>query len=292
MNGRASSFGAITIVNAIAGGRGATASVGLRTEVKVEMTEGVRGWQAIVNGQPSTSSLPAETVRQTLVASDLSPGRFGGTIETLSSIPMGVGLKSSSSSSVAISLAVLDALGRDDFDVNAVLRCSVRASLLSKVSITGAMDDAASCLLGGVNMADNLRVKLVDSRHFAKQLDVLIKVPDEKSRRGSMNLTRVKKLKRICDSIFDMSLDGEYWSAMTLNGILYSCILGYPSEHSLQALELGALGAGLSGTGPAVAAIFDRSQRSELKRLKREWSRDGSAVLETSTNDEKGKILG
>lgn len=286
------SFGAISIVNAIAGGKGATASICLNTDAKVEISEGKGVWTTMVDGDEAAYDLPVETVKQTLLASRLNPGKYRGTIEMRSSIPMGVGLKSSSSASVAVSLAVLDALGKESIDVDMVLACSVRASLRSKVSVTGALDDAASCLLGGVNMADNLRVRLIRSRPMRRRLKVLIKIPHEESRRRSMDLVRARKLRRICDSLFSMALDGSYWAAMTLNGMTYSHLLGYPVGPALQAVGLGALGAGLSGTGPAVAAVFDTSRRNGAERLRRGWSRDGSVVLETNTNNERGRFLG
>ncbi len=286
------SFGAISIVNAIAGGKGATASVCLTTAARVEMSEGKGTWDAILNGERVEYNLPAEVIRQTLIASKLDPRKYRGTIEVRSDIPMGVGLKSSSSASVAISLAVVDALGKDDINVDMVLACSARASLRSKVSITGALDDAASCLLGGVNMADNFRLKLVRSRRMRRKLKVLIRVPNQESRRESMDLVRVKKLRGVCDSLFSMSLGGSYWEAMTLNGMVYSYLLGYPTWPALRAIEFGALGAGLSGTGPAVAAVFEPSKRSGADRLRRAWSNDGSVVLETHTNNERGRFSG
>ncbi len=286
------SFGAISIVNAIAGGRGVTASVRLTTTAKVDMSEDKGTWDAFVNGEQVEYNLPAEVVRQTLIASKLDPRKYRGTIEVRSDIPIGVGLKSSSSASVAISLAVVDALGKDDINVHMVLACSARASLRSKVSITGALDDAASCLLGGVNMADNLRLKLIRSRPIRRKLKVLIRVPHQQSRRKSMDIAEVRKLRRVCESLFSMSLGGSYWEAMTLNGIVYSCMLGYPTWPAIQAIEFGALGAGLSGTGPAVAAVFDPSQRNGADRLRRAWSSDGSVVLETNTNNERGGFSG
>ncbi len=256
------------------------------------MSEDKGKWDVIVNGEPAEYDLPSEVARQTLIASKLDPRKYRGTIEVRSDIPIGVGLKSSSSASIAISLAVVDALGKDDINVDMVLACSARASLRSRVSITGALDDAASCLLGGVNMVDNLRLKLIRSKPIGRKLKVLIRIPHQKSRRESMDLVRVKKLGRVCDSLFSMSLGGSYWEAMTLNGLVYSYLLGYPTWPAVQAIEFGALGAGLSGTGPAIAAVFDASQRNGADQLRGAWSSDGSVVLETNTNNERGRFTG
>ena len=88
-----------------------------------------------------------------------------------------------------------------------------------------------------------------------------------------------------------MSLKGDYWRAMVLNGMAYSSILKYDPFPALRAVELGALGAGLSGTGPAVAAVFDPSKQAEIDALTKDWAADGSTVIETETNNEHGRLL-
>jgi shikimate kinase len=71
----------------------------------------------------------------------------------------------------------------------------------------------------------------------------------------------------------------------------YSSILKYDPFPALRAVELGALGAGLSGTGPSVAAVFDPSKQAEIDALRKEWSSDGGSVIETETNNEHGRVI-
>ena len=59
---------------------------------------------------------------------------------------------------------------------------------------------------------------------------------------------------------------------MILNGGAYSSILKYDPLPALRAVEHGALGAGLSGTGPAVAAVFDPSKQAEMDELAEDWA--------------------
>src|SRR4029077_12775945 len=113
---------------------------------------------------------------------------------------------------------------------------------------------------------------------------VLIRIPDATSKRAATDLARLRKFGAIADIPFRMSLEGEYWRAMTLNGIVYSSFLQYDPTPALRAVELGALGSGLSGTGPAVAAVFDPDMKGAMKTLAEDWSADGSRVLETETN--------
>lgn len=288
---KAATFGAISIVNAIASGKGATASVKLTTEAEVEIESSRGDWEFLVNGRRSDSSLALETVRRAIKTAGKDPDAFSGRVQTTSSVPIGVGLKTSSAASTSIALAVFAALGQKAFDPKKVLDCSVEASLASGASITGALDDAAGCLLGGLNMTDNLARKVVSSKLFDKKLKVVIRVPKTRSRRDSVDPQFIRRFAGLTNLFFEMSLQGDYWRAMVLNGMAYSSILKYDPFPALRAVELGALGAGLSGTGPAVAAVFDPSKLAEIDALKKDWASDGSGVIETETNNEHGRLL-
>jgi shikimate kinase len=291
LRAKASTFGAISIVNAIASGKGATASVRLTTEAEVEMEASRGDWEVVVNGKSPGSSLAVETVRRAIKSAGKDPDAFSGRVQTTSTVPIGVGLKTSSAASTSIALAVYAALGQKAFDPKKILDCSVEASLASGASITGALDDAAGCLLGGLNMTDNLARKVVSSKLFDKRLKVVIRVPKTRSRRESLDPQFIRRFGGLTSLFFEMSLKGDYWRAMVLNGMAYSSILKYDPFPALRAVELGALGAGLSGTGPAVAAVFDPSKQAEVDALAKDWASDGSDVVETETNNEHGRLL-
>lgn len=290
MRGKSTTFGAVSIVNAIAGGRGAAAGVRLTTDAEVELADEPGRWTVVTNGKEQESKLAVETARLALKGDGKDPDQFSGRIETSTSTPIGVGLKTSSSSSTAIALAVHAALGHKAYNPQKVLECSVEASLSSGASVTGALDDAAACLLGGLNMTDNLGRKIVRSKLFERTLKVVIKVPRKASARQAMDLAFVKKFGKITDSFFRMCLDDDYWRAMVLNGLTYSSILKYDPFPALQAVEMGALGAGLSGTGPAVAAVFEPSKQKEIDALAELWKEDGSSIITTETNNEHGRL--
>ena len=288
---RAQTFGAISIVNAIASGKGATASVRLTTEAEVEVEDSPGEWEVTVNGKRSESRLAVETVRRAIKIAGKDPDAYCGAVSTSSSVPIGVGLKTSSASSTAVALGAFAALGQKAFDPKKVMDCSVEASLASGASITGALADAAACVLGGLNMTDNLGRKVVSSKLFDKKLKVVIVVPKTKSRRESVDPEFIRRFASLTNLFFEMSLKGDYWRAMVLNGMAYSSILKYDPYPALLAVEHGALGAGLSGTGPAVAAVFDPSKEGEIDALTKEWASDGSTVIETETNNEHGRLL-
>ena len=144
---------------------------------------------------------------------------------------------------------------------------------------------------GEGSMTDNIAMKVVSSRLFDKKLKVVIRVPKGKSRREAVDPKFIRRFGNVTNLFFEMALKGDYWRAMLLNGMTYSSILKYDAFPALQAVEHGALGAGLSGTGPAVAAVFDPSKSEDLPALKEHWSSDGSSVIETETNNEHGRLL-
>ncbi len=271
------------MVNAIASGKGATVSVGLPTTAKVEVNEHIGWWKVSMNGRRQTSSLAVEAIRGAIGICGKDPAGYSGSIETTTTAAVGVGLKTSSSSSVAIILATLSALGVSSYEPEEVARCSASSALTAGVSVTGAMDDAASSLLGGTNFTDNSRMKIVSSAPVGRRLPVIIMVPTRKSRRASVEVNYVRRFSKISQSIFSLGRQGKIWKAMTLNGLLYCSIYGYPPIDALQAMEGGALGAGLSGTGPAVAAVFE--DRKEAEQLARVWEEGGSKVIRTETSD-------
>ncbi len=290
MKGRGSTFGAISIVNAIAGGKGVTASTKLGTESIVELENKAGGWSVFINEEKVESRLASETIRLALKMAGKEPADYSGTVHTTTTLPIGVGLKTSSSSSSSIALGVFAALGQRAFDPQKIMICSIDASLASGASVTGAMDDCASCLLGGINMADNLGRKIERSKLFDRPLKIVIKVPNTPSKRTAVDVADVKKLGKVAEVLYKMCVEGDLWRAMTLNGVLYSGIYGYDSRAALLAVEHGALGASLSGTGPATAAVFDPKSSSEMGHLVEVWASDGSKVLETETNNEHGRI--
>ena len=281
-------MGAISVVNAVACGKGASLAVKLPTLAKVDVNRRSGGWRVLTNGQRAPSPLAAVTAGKAIGMLGDDPGRYSGSIWTTTSVPVGVGLKTSSSASVAITLAVFSAFGRTSYSARDVLWCSVASSLEAGVSVTGAMDDAASCLLGGVNFADNSAGRVLSSAGLGKPMPVLIKVPALGSRRRAVPPAYLRKFSREAELIFRTGRDGNVWKAMILNGLLCCAAYGYPPGDALGALEGGAIGAGLSGTGPAVAAVFDGW--SDARKLARRWKAEGAKLIRTETCDGGGAI--
>jgi shikimate kinase len=68
---------------------------------------------------------------------------------------------------------------------------------------------------------------------------------------------------------------------MTLNGLVYCKAFGYDTRSIREALHEGAIAAGLTGKGPAVAAIVPRTK---AKHVLSAWDSLPGRIIETSFN--------
>jgi len=279
LKGRAVAYGAVSIVNAIATGRGAALGVGLKTEAEVELEpSGDRRMNFRFEGCSGGGGLAEATVREVLSRFGLEG--FEVKVSTKSEIPVGKGLKSSSAASNAIALATLSALGKRLNGMD-VVKLGVKASLKVGVTITGAFDDACASFFGGFAVTDNLRRKVLRLEPPPEDISVVIYVPEERMYTKDVDIGRLKPFRHVILEVFDLALRGRYWEALTLNGLIHSTAFGFTLEATVKALEAGALAAGLSGTGPAVAAVCSREGVDGVKAA---WSGMSGEVLVTAVN--------
>ncbi|MFP4170205.1 MAG: shikimate kinase [Methanomassiliicoccales archaeon] len=248
MRGEATCHGAATIVNAIATGRGAAFGLDLFTRAVVEITDepGVS-----CDAQGEDPSMVCSCVEG--VIERFAPGR-GARVSTESNIPVSRGLKSSSAAANAAIMASLDALSVEMDPVEAV-RMGTRKAVEAGVSVTGAFDDAAASMLGGVVVTDNREERIIKRDQLPEGVEVLLHVPEFRIRKGGLPLDRIRSLSSLVEAAFGMCLQGDYLRAMTLNGLCYSVAQGLNMDLVMDALKCGALAAGLSGTGPATAIL-------------------------------------
>jgi shikimate kinase len=124
---------------------------------------------------------------------------------------------------------------------------------------------------------------------MAEDLAVLFHVPAKKAYTVSSDVDRVKGVASLIKIAYKEALKGNYWAALTLNGLVYSSALGYNSSIAIDALMAGALAAGLSGTGPAVVAIVPDEK---IDLVKDALQGNEGKILETRVNHEKAKLVG
>ena len=181
--GRARAWGAVSVVNGIATGEGASMAVGLSTTATVELIEETDAIEVSIGGDPGEDpTLAREVVRRVCVRAGVA---HGARVATESDIPVSRGLKSSSAAANAVALATNEALkilegrGLPERDL---LDCAIDAALAAKVTITGAFDDATASLHGGLSVTDN-RARKVYARHAPPAGHVaVVRVPDRKVR--------------------------------------------------------------------------------------------------------------
>lgn len=290
MKGKSLTYGAVSIVNAIPSGTGVTLGVDLKTSCSVELNEEPGEFQVTVNGVPADKSLALATVKQVLGEIGLNAMSYSGRIDTVTEIPMEAGLKSSSSSSTAIALALCSALGiKVDFEK--ILKWSCSASIEAKKSITGAMDDAAACIYGGINVVDNVKGRVILSKSFPESFQILVNIPREKSKRNEIDVKSMHCFAGVMNSIVNLAIDGDVWNCLTINGLVISALMGYSNEIALNAINKGALAAGVSGTGPAVVAIFPEDSEQSIIPLMSDWEKRGSLIIRTKVNNKKASVI-
>ena len=277
---QATVHGAISIVNGVAAGRGATLGIGLRVQAEIECTAGT-GITIESKERSISSNLIHHTIRRAVPARRLEENRMR--VSIISDIPAGYGLKSSSAISSAVSLASARVMeGR--INDNQVLLDGVEASIEAGVSITGAYDDACACYYGGFAVTENLKRQLVRAERGPSDLMVSILVPRAR-RRG--NVRRLALLKKVFERAWDLARKGAYWDAMTINGLAISSILGHDPKLIPELIERGALAASVSGNGPAVAVV---STQDNIPNIQERLASHDGRIITAAINNDKAEV--
>ena len=258
MKGEGTSFGAISVMNAIPCGIGSTIGVGLKTDVLFE--DGDKK-EVIIVDRPGMSPALAETcVRRAreAIGQDVDPGYR---LEIRTEIPPSMGLKSSSSVCNAVISAVLNAYG-ERMEPLDIIRLGVECAKECKVTITGAFDDACGCGLGGLVVTDNSRNELI-LRKEIPEYDVIICIPDRMIPKSKVPVERYRELRERYERMVPRIGD-DYLNILTENGRCVEDIISDANGLAEMVLKEGALAAGITGTGPATAII---ARKGDGKRI-------------------------
>jgi shikimate kinase len=284
--GEALAHGAATIVNAIATGRGAAFGVDLWTTARVHLTRTPGQIKGTILSDPEEDPTLLREAIATVLRHFHVDDTFGAWAETESNIPIAKGLKSSSVASNALVLATVGALGRQVDDFTAV-NLGVEASLTAKATITGAFDDACASFFGNIVVTDNTARRVLHVATIQEDLVVLLYVPPAKAYTFTSDVARMQLIAPQVDVAFAEALRGHYWTALTLNGLLYAAALHLDPQPALDALAAGALASGLSGKGPAVVAV---TQEKNINRIIAAWTAYDGEILRGRINRDKAKI--
>jgi len=252
--------GAISLVNAIATKKGVTLGIDLKVIAEIETSSG-KGITIKSKNKSLSSRLINKTIEKIVSKKDLEQNKITITLE--SEIPTGYGLKSSSAISSAVALACAKVF-KPKLTDQQILVAGVDASIETKVSITGAYDDACSCYYGGFNITDNAKRKRI---HFEKGPSNLIAVIFIPKNRKRGNLKNLKLLSSVFENAWELARKTNYWEAMIINGLATALILNSDPKIITNVIEKGALAASVSGNGPSIAVITKKENEANIKKV-------------------------
>ena len=271
---------AISIVNAIATGKGATLGISKNVSVEIETSHG-EGITVEIGKKQMKSRLINRVIGKIVPKNTLSKTKLRILVD--SEIPTGYGLKSSSAISTAVAMGCAKLFKPDMSDFE-ILRAGVDASIETKVSLTGAYDDACACYFGGFIVTDNYKRKIIHSKKCQNNISAIIFIP--KSRKRG-NVKKLKILSDVFEQAWNLAKKSDYWNAMILNGFATSAILNSNPKIISKLIENGALGASISGNGPSIAAI---TKNETVPKIKKVFSSFEGNVMVAKINNKKAEV--
>ena len=273
-------YGAVSMVNAIAIGKGSTLGIDTFVETTLTKKDG-KGIHITSENKTISSRLINKLIENMVSKKILDNTRLE--LDFKSNIPTGYGLKSSSSISSAVILSCAKAFDKQMSDED-ILKLGAKTSIQTKVSITGAFDDACACHFGGFNVTDNLKMKLLKREIAPRELQAVIFLP--KSRKRG-NLKKLKDFRTAFERSWELARKSDYWNAAILNGIATTTILNSEPNLIIKLMEKGALCATISGNGPSIIAITDKKNKS---RIQKEFSGLQGKIMIANINNKKAYV--
>ncbi|AXI25918.1 shikimate kinase [Methanofervidicoccus sp. A16] len=271
-----------TIINGIATGKGSAFAINLKVKATVEfIDDGKKEIKGIVKDNPNIDTTLIELcLKNVLEYLDLD---YSGKVITETEIPIRSGLSSSSATSNAVVMAAFDALG-EKIDDKLVLEIAIKSSFEAGVTVTGAYDDATASYYGGITITNNLERRIIKRDRFKEDVGVLVFIPKLNK---NVDVNRMKLIKDYVEVAFRECLQGNYYRALFLNGLLYASALGFPTNIPIEAIEKGALTAGLSGTGPSYTVLC---HWEDIEKVKTTLERYGRVII-TELNNSGAEIV-
>lgn len=236
--------GGVSILNAIPLGLGSSCAVDLSVEVEASF------------GRQEPGSALVDTI------TGYFSKRSGRdvSVKVRSDLPRGGGLKSSSAVAAG-AVSALAAITGLEVDVPVL---AAKLSIEAGVSVTGALDDVAASLYGGISVCDNTKMKILKRDPFPEGYRFVL-LPRGPRRNFDPDLLRRRW--PAFKSISTLLYSGNYIEAMSRNGLSVSQALGYETDILLRAVELGAKASGVSGNGPSLFALVKEGDEGPIMDL-------------------------
>ena len=273
-------YGAVSMVNAIAIGKGATLGIDTYVETTLIKKEG-KGIH-ITSENKTISSRLINKIIENMIPKEIRD-KTKLELDFKSNIPTGYGLKSSSAISTAVVLSCAKAFDIKIKDED-VLKIGAKTSIEAKVSITGAYDDACACYFGGFNVTDNFKMNLVQRELAPEKLQAIIFLPRTR-KRG--NLKRLVEFKSAFEKAWKLASNSDYWNAAILNGIATTSILNSEPHLITKLMEKGAICATISGNGPSIIAITNENNKSNIQK---EFLKLDGKIMVANINNKKAYV--
>lgn len=266
MRGVGTARAAISIVNALPLGIGAAVGIEwpVRATARLAPDEAGDGRITVEPAGAGTAIVrtAARTSLERFVARRV--GRLRLTIR--STLPVARGLKSSSAVSSSVAAATARAGGAEP-DPMEVARLTAEVGRLTGLSATGAFDDAVAGLLPGGVVTDNRHDRRLRSLSVDSGLAVALWVPRGTHPRSPAVHERFRRDRRLAERAAEAALDGDWATAMRANSELVEKVMGYRYAGLHDAVaSAGAVAAGVSGLGPAFAALAPRRSVAKVLR--------------------------
>jgi shikimate kinase len=264
---------------------GSAFAIDLNISVKALLTESsAKTKNIIINSDYSSAKgrmLIEECVKRTLTMTGFED-RFDVRLEINSILPIARGLKSSSALGNAVILAILDAL-KVNLKPEEVAEININSAIASGLTKAGSFDDTYATLLGGIVFTDFYSRTLIKRSEMPWELDVILLIPPESERNlppGSRDA--LKCLDKEMRQLHQAAMNGDLFSAMTMNGLIHANFFNYNLDVIVKAMENGAHAACLSGKGPAFVALASKAQTFAIIQI---WKRFGFDILITKVNN-------
>lgn len=261
MTGIGQSHGAITVINAMPCGIGST--IGVALETKATFSQDGEGRNVTISNDPTENDSMARICVRRAYETARIEEPDGWTLETDSQIPVSRGLKSSSTACNAILRAVFAEL-ECEMEPVMLIRLGVECAREAKVTVTGSFDDACGSGLGGLVMTDNTSDSII-AHSDIEDYDVILHVPRYKIPKKGLDLDALHSVAPEIRMAIGLAMRKPF-EAMTINGRIISHVSGVDNSIAEKAVSMGALGAGMSGSGPAVAIVVPAGEGESFSR--------------------------
>jgi len=258
---------AISIVNALPLGVGAAVGIHWTARSIARLAPGDRRTRAPAI-EPRTSATPLVRTAARAALERYPPAQTGRRVRlrVRSSIPVARGLKSSSAVASSVVLAVARAGGHDPVPLE-VARLVAEVGRSTGVSATGALDDALAGVRPGCVVTDNRHDAELRRIELGRDLGVALWIPPHTHPRSPTVRRRFAREPGLARRAVDLALAGDWAGAMDANSTLVEHAMGYRYGRLRAAVaSAGAVASGVSGLGPALAVVGERTRLPALLR--------------------------